>query len=224
LLKLRQRKEEETNMTTVLITRGCNQDTAEQFMEGADTYVRVCDPATAQLVIFSADPVTAIVRVDGEEMFKGTIEPDKRNQFALNTLLSKQKRLARSGFMSLLSFSSEGKSCIRTPGDIPGGKLLAEAATGGLFPAFTLEVRQGFDPRGPLMATYKFQLLEDHLFDKRFNGFVSSRANEDTCPVYTRDARPVASLDATPRCAACGDEIEDPLAGCENADCPTTAS
>lgn len=212
-------------MTTVLITRGCNQDTAEQFMEGADTYVRVCDPATAQLVIFSADPVTAIVRVDGEEMFKGTIEPDKRNQFALSTLLTKQKRMARSGFMSLLSFTSDSKPCVRVPNDIPGGKLLTEAATGGLFPAFTLEIRQGLDPQGPLTATYKFQLLEDHLFDKRFNGFVSSRANEETCPVFTRDARPVAALqaEATPRCAACGEEIEDPLAGCENAHCPTTA-
>lgn len=209
-------------MTTVLITRGCNQETAEQFMEGTDTYVRVCDPATAQLVIFTADPVTAVVRVDGEEIFKGTIEPDKRNQFALSTLLTKGKRLARSGFLSMISFGgSEDKTCVR--GTNPSGKLLAEAATGGLFPAFTLEIRQGLSSHGPLTATYKFQLLEDHLFDRRFNGFVSSRKREEPCPVFTRDARPVTALDATRRCAACGDSINDPLTGCENAECPTTA-
>lgn len=208
-------------MTTVLITRGCNQETAEQFMEGTDTYVRVCDPATAQLVIFTADPVTAVVRVDGEEIFKGTIEPDKRNQFALSTLLTKGKRLARSGFLSMISFGGEDKTCVRSTN--PSGKLLAEAATGGLFPAFTLEIRQGLSSHGPLTATYKFQLLEDHLFDRRFNGFVSSRKREEPCPVFTRDARPVTALNATPRCAACGDSINDPLTGCENAECPTTA-
>ncbi|CAN5367786.1 hypothetical protein BH11CYA1_BH11CYA1_46160 [soil metagenome] len=209
-------------MTTVLITRGCNQETAEQFMEGTDTYVRVCDPATAQLVIFTADPVTAIVRVDGEEIFKGSIEPEKRNQFALSALLNKSKRLARSGFLSMISFSgNEDKTCVR--GTDPSGRLLAEAATGGLFPAFTLEIRQGLSASGPLTATYKFQLLEEHLFDKRFNGFVSSRKRDEPCPVFTRDARPVDALNATPRCAACGYGISDPLTGCENANCPTAA-
>lgn len=209
-------------MTTVLITRGCNQETAEQFMEGTDTYVRVCDPATAQLVIFTADPVTAIVLVDGEEIFKGSIEPDKRNQFSLSSLLKKDKRMARSGFLSMLSFGDhKGKTCVRSTE--PSGQLLAEAATGGLFPAFTLEIRQGLSSHGPLTATYKFQLLEDHLFDRRFNGFVSSRKREEPCPVFTRDARPVTALDATPRCAACGYSISDPLTGCENADCPTAS-
>ncbi len=209
-------------MTTVLITRGCNQDTAEQFMEGTDTYVRVCDPATAQLVIFTADPVTAIVLVDGEEIFKGSIEPDKHNQFSLSALLKKDKRMARSGFLSMLSFGDhKGKACVRSTE--PSGHLLAEAATGGLFPAFTLEIRQGLSSHGPLTATYKFQLLEDHLFDQRFNGFVSSRKREEPCPVFTRDARPVTALDATPRCAACGDSISDPLTGCENAECPTAS-
>lgn len=209
-------------MTTVLITRGCNQETAEQFMEGTDTYVRVCDPATAQLVIFTADPVTAIVLVDGEEIFKGSIEPDKRNQFSLSSLLKKDKRMARSGFLSMLSFGDhKGKTCVRSTE--PSGQLLAEAATGGLFPAFTLEIRQGLSSHGPLTATYKFQLLEDHLFDRRFNGFVSSRKREEPCPVFTRDARPVTALDATPRCAACGYSISDPLTGCENAECPTAS-
>lgn len=207
-------------MTTVIITRGCNQDTAQQFMEGADTYVRVCDPASSQLVIFTADPVTAIVRVDGEEIFTGTIEPEQRNQFSLATLLTRQKKLARSGFMSLLSFNSEPKTCVRTTE--PSGKQLAQAAVGGLFPAFTLEIRQGHKPNGALLATYKFQLLEDHLFDQRFNGFVSSRKAKETCAVFTRDARPVTALNATPRCAVCGCSISDPLTGCENADCATT--
>jgi hypothetical protein len=122
----------------------------------------------------------------------------------------------------MLSFGDhKGKTCV--PSTEPSGHLLAEAATGGLFPAFTLEIRQGLSSHGPLTATYKFQLLEDHLFDQRFNGFVSSRKREEPCPVFTRDARPVTALDAIPRCAACGDSISDPLTGCENAECPTAS-
>lgn len=189
-------------MTNVLITRGCNQETAEQFIEGPDTFVRVCDPEESNLVIDSESPAFAIVRVDGEEVFKTPILANRRQEFSLRELLCKHRKHSRINILSMLHIGSHEHR--------NEGEHLAKA--------FTVEVREGGAP-GKLAGTFKFQLLSDAEFDQRFTGFLSSRVNEEPEATYTRDARPVKSLSCKQKCGNCGCDISDSISGCENADC-----
>ena len=189
-------------MTNVLITRGCNQETAEQFIEGPDTFVRVCDPEQSNLVIDSEEPAFAIVRVDGEEVFKTPVVANRRQEFALRELLCKHRKQSRLNILSILHIGNHDHR--------HEGEHLAKA--------FTVEVRHG-KGQGKLTGTFKFQLLSDNEFDERFNGFLSSRVNEEPEATFTRDARPVQSLSHRPRCANCGCDVSDSISGCDNADC-----
>ena len=73
-------------MTNVSVTRGCVQEPAEQFQEGAETYVRVCDPAGASLIIDSEDGCILVVKVDGTETLNTIIEPNKNYVFPVSQI------------------------------------------------------------------------------------------------------------------------------------------
>jgi len=190
-------------MTNVSITRGCNQDPAQQFNEGADTFVRVCDPAASSLVLYSEEACIVVVKVYGGETLRSVIEPNKSYEFPLGDVLTiKRSRsaLARDGFLALLG----------------GPKLTKdEMATD-----FLVEIRQNRSG-APIDASYKFRLLTDEAFDQRFAGYMNERVVEEPKPIFTRDARPIECLANSTRCMACNTVITDCIAGCENADCPT---
>lgn len=189
-------------MTNVLITRGCNQETAEQFIEGPDTFVRVCNPEESHLIVDSDIPAFAIIKVDGEEVFKTPVIANRRQEFALRDLLCKHRKSSRLNILSILNIGGHEHG--------RDGEHLAKC--------FVVEVREGALP-GKLAGTFKFQLLSDAEFDQRFAGFCSSRVNEEPEATFTRDARPVQALSCKQRCGKCGCDITDSITGCDNPDC-----
>jgi len=190
-------------MINLSITRGCVQEPAEQFVEGAETFVRVCDPVGASLLINSDERCILILKVDGYEALHQVIEAAQNYGFPLGEILRPKRsaaQLARAGFLSLFGAARPVQE--ELPND------------------FVLELRQ---PRtgAPLEASYHFRLLSDEAFDSRFAGYLGARVVDQPKPVYTCDARPIECLASVTKCAACGTVITDCIAGCENADCPT---
>jgi hypothetical protein len=203
-------------MITVKITRGSDTQLAEEFIEGITTYARVSNPNAAVLQVLAEEPCLIVVLVDGEETFRSQIPAAQRKEFALPAVLapSRLKTMALSGFRALLNFGAEGEKVER--------RYRVNDAAQNLPSAFTIEVRKGKYP-GTLTGTFKYDLLSDVEFDRRFNGFISARAPEEPKPVFTRDARPVqAVLGSQSRCTGCGGEITDPVMGCDNPKCSTT--
>jgi hypothetical protein len=191
-------------MTNVSITRGCTQEPAEQFNEGADTYVRVCDPASASLIVYSETRCLVVVKVDGEETLNSIVECNQGCDFPLSQILKVKPgrvNLARAGFMALIGSG-------------------ARPAPDGLPADFVVEVRL---PRtgAPLDGSYHFRMLSDQAFDQRFAGYMHARVVDEPKPIFTRDARPIECLAFETKCLACHTVITDCIAGCENADCPT---
>ena len=157
-------------MISAFITRGCDGDIAEYFMEGTETVVRMCDIAEAQLVIFTTDPTTDIVVADGKETLHQPIEPDERYQFAVHSLLPKRRQIGID-FLPMLRFGSKLGIELRNQNLIKS--LIGEnVESRGTFASFLLEVRQGNCFRGPLLATYNFLLLENPLFNERLSRFL----------------------------------------------------
>jgi hypothetical protein len=196
-------------MINVSITNGCNQDAAEQFNEGADTYVRVCDVAGANLIVFSEERCIVVVRVEGEETLRTVIESNQSYQFPCGEVLKvKRSRslIAKEGFLALFGGSK--------PAPKPGEDLSTH---------FVVEIRQT-RTGAPLEASYNFRLLSDQAFDQRFAGYLNARVVEEPKPVFTRDARPITCLANDTKCLACGSVITDCIAGCENGDCPTVTA
>jgi len=190
-------------MINVSVTRGCDQDPAEQFNEGADTYVRVCNPASAALIVYSEEACTVVVKVDGEETLRSAVESNKGSEFPLEPVLKikrSRSQLARAGFMALIGNAKPSKDELATE--------------------FVVEIRQQ-RPGAPIEASYKFILLSDEAFDQRFAGYLNERVVEEPKPIFTRDARPIECLANSTKCMACGTVISDCIAGCENAECPT---
>ncbi|MBS1994279.1 MAG: hypothetical protein JSS86_07890 [Cyanobacteria bacterium SZAS LIN-2] len=192
-------------MTNVSITRGCDQEPAQQFNEGADTFVRVCDPASASLIVYSEEPCLIVVKVDGEETLRSVIESNKSYAFPCAEILKikrSRSQLARAGFLSLI------------------GSKSAKDTKDELASDFLVEIRQA-QAGAPIDGSYMFRLLSDEAFDQRFAGYLNERVVEEPKPIFTRDARPIECLANTTKCMACGTVITDCIAGCENAECPT---
>jgi hypothetical protein len=190
-------------MTNVSITRGCADEPAEQFQEGANTYVRVCDQDSASLIIYSEDRCIVVVKADGTETLKSIIEANKSYAFPLSSLLKPKRsrtNLARAGFMALLGGGSKG-------------------AQEELVTDFLVEIRQT-TAGAPLDGSYRFRLLTDEAFCQRFAGYMHARVVDEPRPIFTRDARPIECLANETKCLACSTVITDCIAGCENADCP----
>ena len=189
-------------MTNVSITRG-DQEQAEQFNEGADTYVRVSEIGTANLNVYSEDRYLLVVKVAGEEALRSIVEANQGYTFPCASLLKVKRsrsQLARDGFFALLGGQKPNRE-----------ELVTE---------FVVEVRQP-GAGASLDASYNFRLLTDEEFDTRFAGYMSARVTEEPKPIYTRDARPIECLANNTKCLACGTVITDCIAGCENGDCPT---
>jgi hypothetical protein len=194
-------------MTNVSITRGCVQEPAEQFQEGADTYVRVCDRDSASLIVYSEEQCIVVVKADGAETLNTVIEANKSYAFPLTTLLRPRRgrsSMARAGFRALLGGS--GKAAQEEP-----------------INDFLVEIRLT-QPGAPLDGSYNFRMLPDESFDQRFCGYIQSRVVEEPKPIFTRDARPIECLANETKCLACGTVITDCIAGCENGDCPTVTA
>lgn len=194
-------------MTTLNITSGCDGSTADQFSEGTVIQARVCDAAAAQLIVFAEEPCHIAVTVDGEETYSSLIAPNKRYALALSQILRKPRRaLASAGFRAIF-----GRSHPTVPTEQNREPLPA---------AFTVEVRLG-GPEGAIEGTYNFRMLPNEDYAQRLAGYLNQRAPEAPKPVFTRDARPPQLILNVPRCPSCNGVIDDPIAGCENAECPT---
>jgi hypothetical protein len=192
-------------MTNVSITRGCVEEPAEQFQEGADTYVRVCDRESASLIVYSEEQCIVVVKAAGVETLNTVVEANRSYAFPLSSLLkSKRGRssMARAGFRALL-----------------GGSAAQEEVVND----FLVEIRLT-QPGAPLDGSYNFRMLSDETFDQRFSGYIHSRVVDEPKPIYTRDARPIECLANETKCLACGTVITDCIAGCENGDCPTVTA
>ena len=189
-------------MISVSITRGCTQQSAEQFVEGAETFARVCDTANSKLVVFSDESCVVVVKVEGEETLRAALEANQSYEFACSTALKikrSRSQIAKAGFLALFGAGKPSAS-------VGQGDELAQA--------FVVEIRQ--DTAGStLEGSYNFRLLEDNAFDQRFAGYLNDRVVEEPKPVFTRDARPIQCLANSTRCAACSTVITDCIAGCE---------
>lgn len=196
-------------MTTLNITSGCDGNTADQFSEGTVIQARVCNTEAAQLIVFAEEPCHIAVTVDGEETYSSLIAPNQRYELALSQILRKQRRaLASAGFRAIF-----GRSHLV-------GQTPAENHREPLPSVFTVEVRLG-GPDGAIEGTYNFRMLPNEDYAQRLAGYLNQRAPEAPKPVFTRDARPPQLILNVPRCPTCNGVIDDPIAGCENAECPT---
>lgn len=196
-------------MTTLTITSGCDGSAADQFNEGTQIQVRVCDQDSARLVVFAEEPCHIAVSVDGEETFSSKIAPEQRVELPLKQILRKQKRssIASAGFRALFGRTN------------PAGAV-SDTTREPLPDTFTVEVRHG-GPDGAIEGTYNFRTLPNEVFAQRFAGYLNQRAPEAPKAVFTRDARPPRPTGNLPRCPSCRGIIDDQIAGCENAACPT---
>jgi hypothetical protein len=194
-------------MTNVSITRGCDQDPAEQFIEGAITYARVCGPAGSRLVLYSEERCILVVKVDGSETLRTIIEANQNYEFRCCDILKAKRgpaQLAKAGFMALIGNGSKPSK--------PAEEELASE--------FLVEIRQT-KTGAPLDGSYHYHMLSDEAFDQRFAGYMSARVVDEPKPIFTRDARPIECLANNTKCLACGTVITDCIAGCENVECPT---
>lgn len=198
-------------MTTLNITSGCDGQSADQFSEGTEIHVRVCNADAARLAVFAEEPVHISVSVDGEVTFASAVAPNQRREFPLSEILRKPRRsgLASSGFKALSIF---GRNQPAAP---------AQSEREPLPDTFSVEVRLG-SARGAMQGTYHYRLLPNADFNRQYEGFCEERAPQADKPVFSPDARPATQIIlGLPRCQSCGDAISDPIVGCENAECPT---
>ncbi|HNB18332.1 MAG TPA: hypothetical protein PLC15_23285 [Candidatus Obscuribacter sp.] len=202
-------------MTTLNIISGCDGQSAEQFNEGTEIHVRVCNAEAARLVVFCEDPSHISVSVDGENTFESMISANHRHEFALKDVLlpRKQRRnMAASGFMALFGGGRSQSGAKSQPEREPVPMV------------FTVEIRTG-SSEGPIEGTYHYRLLPNADFARRLEGFLGTRTPEVERPIFSPDARPASQIIlGLPRCPSCGDAISDPIVGCENAECPTHQS
>lgn len=192
-------------MTHVKISGGCNDEATDQFIEGTDTCVRVCSPEAAQLVVFTEQASRISVLVDGEETFTASVPANKRAEFSLRAILLKPKSRGLGSVAIRSLFGMPGKTHSDSPEPLPA--------------SFAVAVYVGESEE--LEGTYRFRMLPNEGFVRHLDEFLTERAQDDTAPVFTQDARPPQALNWHPRCPDCGFEIEDPIAGCENAECPS---
>lgn len=192
-------------MTHVKISGGCNDEATDQFIEGTDTCVRVCSPEAAQLVVITEQPSRISVLVDGEETFTASVLANQRAEFSLRAILLKRKGrgLGSVGLRSLFGLPGKTHSDASEP----------------LPESFAVAVFVGAGEE--LEGTYRFRMLPNEGFVRHLDEFLAERSQDDKEPVFTQDARPPQALNWHPRCPDCGVEIEDPIAGCENAECPS---
>jgi hypothetical protein len=203
-------------MISVSITRGCTQESAQQFVEGAETFARVCDTANSNLVVFSDENCVVVVKVEGEETLRAALEANQSYEFPCSTALKVKRsrsQIAKAGFLALFGAGKPAAAANTRPSAQAGDELAQ---------AFVVEIRQA-GAGNSLEGSYNFRLLEDSAFDQRFAGYLNDRVVEEPKPVFTRDARPIQCLANSSRCMACNTVISDCIAGCENGDCPTVA-
>jgi hypothetical protein len=197
-------------MTTVQITRGCNGQPAEQFIEGITTYARICKAESAQLQIFNEAPCLVVVLVDGEETFRSQIPGNVNKEFSLTQILCPKHGLEamREGLRSIFHLGNQAQK---------------EGQGLNIPRNFTVEIRKGPYP-GTLDGTFHMELLTNEEFDMRFHGFIVAHKPEEPKPVFTRDARPVEIvIAAQTKCPVCGNEIGNASGECENPTCPNLA-